>query len=85
MATRAGNIGVQSGTVYLWGVQLEIGSVATPLDYGGTPQQQLAQCQRFFQIVMTGGRASSPSGPMSIASPCPGRKCVPLQRQPSTR
>lgn len=43
-----GNIGVQSGTIQLWGVQLEIGSVATPLDYGGSPQQVLAQCQRFY-------------------------------------
>ena len=49
LAARSGNIGVQSGTINLWGVQLEIGSVATPLDYGGTPQQQLAACQRFYQ------------------------------------
>jgi hypothetical protein len=45
----AGGIGVQSGTVLMWGIQLEIGSVATPLDYGGSPQQQLAACQRFYQ------------------------------------
>jgi hypothetical protein len=44
----AGGIGVQSGSANLWGVQLEVGSVATPLDYGGSPQQQLAQCQRFY-------------------------------------
>ena len=50
LSATAGNIGVQSGTVYLWGVQLEIGSVATPLDYGGTPQQQLAACQRYYQV-----------------------------------
>src|SRR5215472_14064140 len=43
-----GNIGVQSGIVKIWGVQLELGSVMTPLDYGGSPQQQLAACQRFF-------------------------------------
>jgi len=48
-ATIAGNPGVQTGTVQLWGVQLETGSVATPLDYGGSPQQQLAQCQRYFE------------------------------------
>jgi hypothetical protein len=48
-AAVAGNPGVQSGTINLWGVQLEIGSVATPLDYGGSPQQQLAECQRFYQ------------------------------------
>jgi len=41
-------IGVQSGTVQLWGVQLEVGSVMTALDYGGSPQQQLAQCQRYY-------------------------------------
>src|SRR5215471_3457809 len=35
-------VGQQSGTVQLWGVQLELGSVMTPLDYGGSPQQQLA-------------------------------------------
>jgi len=56
-------IGVQSGTVQLWGVQLEIGSVMTPLDYGGSPQQQLAQCQRFYQ---TG--ALWLAGPITTAS-----------------
>jgi hypothetical protein len=43
----AGGIGVQSGTFTLWGVQLEIGSVATPLEKPD-PQQDLAKCQRFF-------------------------------------
>ena len=47
-ATTSGSVGVQSGTINLWGVQLEVGSVMTALDYGGTPQQQLAQCQRFY-------------------------------------
>lgn len=45
-----GNIGVQSGTVRLWGIQLEIGTVATPLDKGGSPQAVLAECQRFYQV-----------------------------------
>ncbi len=44
----AGGIGVQSGTFTLWGVQLEIGSVATPLEKPD-PQQDLAKCQRFYQ------------------------------------
>lgn len=43
-----GGVGVQSGAVILWGVQLEIGTQATPLDAGGSPQQILAACQRFF-------------------------------------
>jgi hypothetical protein len=48
-AGRSGGIGVQSGTVQLWGVQLEIGSVATPMEKPD-PQQDLAKCQRFYQL-----------------------------------
>ena len=44
-----GNIGVQSGIVNLWGIQLEVGSVATPLEKPD-PQQDLAKCQRFYQV-----------------------------------
>jgi hypothetical protein len=47
-----GNIGVQSGTVQLWGLQLEIGSVATPLEKPD-PAQDLAKCQRFYQAGNT--------------------------------
>jgi hypothetical protein len=47
-ALRAGAIGVQSGTVFLWGVQLEIGSVATPLEKPD-PRYDLSNCQRFYQ------------------------------------
>jgi len=44
----SGNIGVQpNGNVSLWGVQLEIGSVATPLEKLD-PVTQLQQCQRFY-------------------------------------
>ena len=46
--TLSGNVGVQSGTINLWGVQLEVGSVATPLEKPD-PQQDLAKCQRFYQ------------------------------------
>jgi hypothetical protein len=55
-AAQAGNIGVQSGTIFLWGVQLEIGATATPLEKPD-PQQDLAKCQRFYQytgIVISG-------------------------------
>src|SRR5215467_1859135 len=61
----AGNIGVQSGTIYLWGVQLEIAqsgqTLPTPLDYGGSPQQQLAQCQRFYQLGTFYGQTNLPA------------------------
>jgi hypothetical protein len=52
-ASRAGSIGVQSGTFNLWGVQIEIGSVATPLEKPD-PQQDLAKCQRSYCIGMAG-------------------------------
>ena len=45
----AGNIGVQSGTIQMWGMQLEIGSVMTPLekiDFG----LDLKNCQRYYQV-----------------------------------
>ena len=45
--SRAGGIGVQSGTIQLWGVQLEIGSVATPLEKPDL-RYELANCQRFY-------------------------------------
>jgi hypothetical protein len=51
-AVRAGNVGVQSGAIGIWGVQLEIGPTATPLEKLD-PQVDLANCQRFYQ---TGGR-----------------------------
>jgi hypothetical protein len=47
-ATRSGSVGVQSGTVFLWGVQCEIGTQATPLEKPD-PRYDLANCQRFYQ------------------------------------
>lgn len=44
-----GGIGVQSYTLQLYGVQLELGNVATPLEKLDI-QTDLANCQRFFTI-----------------------------------
>jgi hypothetical protein len=49
----AGNIGVQSGTIQLWGVQLEIGSVDTPLEKPD-PQVDVANCRRFYSVTEIG-------------------------------
>jgi hypothetical protein len=45
---RSGGVGVQTGDIWIWGLQLEIGSVMTPLEHPD-PQQELAKAQRFFQ------------------------------------
>jgi invasion protein IalB len=47
--TVTAGVGVQSGVFNFWGMQLEIGSVATPLEKLD-PQQDLAKCQRFYQV-----------------------------------
>jgi hypothetical protein len=40
---------VQSGSINLWGVQLEIGSVVTPLEKLD-PADDLRHCQRFYCV-----------------------------------
>jgi hypothetical protein len=65
---RAANIGVQSYTLQLWGVQLEIGSTATPLEKPD-PQQDRAKCQRFYQVgqIAFQGYASAVQGVYATA------------------
>lgn len=45
-----GFVPTQSGTIQLWGVQLEIGAQATPLDKRD-PAMELELCQRFYQTI----------------------------------
>jgi hypothetical protein len=65
----SGSVGVQSGTITLWGIQLEIGSVATPLEKLD-PQQDLAKCQRFYctGTIYAGGYAPAGAQPRGSAS-----------------
>jgi len=53
-------VGVQSGTINLWGVQLEVGTAASPLEKR-TPQEELAECQRYYQTgsLLWGGAITS--------------------------
>ena len=69
----AGNIGVQSGTIQFWGVQLEVGSTATPLEKPD-PQQELAKCQRFYTVlrnVTFGGYAGQTTPAVWFSLPMP--------------
>lgn len=45
---RAAGLGVQSGTVVIWGVQIEPGTVMSALE-DRDPGRDLRDCQRFFQ------------------------------------
>jgi hypothetical protein len=48
LSVQGSSIGVQSGTVQVWGMQVEVGSIASPLEKPD-PQIDLAKCQRFYQ------------------------------------
>jgi hypothetical protein len=59
--TPSGNVGVQTGAVALWGVQLELGSTATPLEKLD-PRVDLANCQRFYQVGQFGMAITGTAG-----------------------
>jgi hypothetical protein len=44
------NLGIQTNTFDFWGLQVEYGSKATPFQTasGGSPQAELAMCQRYY-------------------------------------
>jgi hypothetical protein len=57
-AARASNIGLQNGFyVSFWGMQLEVGSAASPLELRST-RYELAECQRYYV----------PYGPLTFAA-----------------
>ena len=61
-ASRTNSIGVQNNTFDIWGVQVEEGSVATPFRRSGnTIQEELANCQRYYQRWNAASVGSRPS------------------------
>ena len=61
-------VGTSGATFYITGVQLEAGSVATPFEhrqYG----QELALCQRYYQIISTSGRSYTSDGYWGLSYP----------------
>jgi hypothetical protein len=71
-ASRAGNIGVQTAIIQLWGVQLELGGTATPLEKLD-PQQDLAKAQRFYctQAYSYQGLASTTAWAWTVVQTLP--------------
>jgi hypothetical protein len=52
-----------TGTLDVWGVQLEAGSTATAFQTAtGTIQGELAACQRYFQVIASGDQKSITTG-----------------------
>ena len=65
-------VGVQSGTWMIWGVQLEIGSVATPLE-ARDAADELFRCQFFYAIGQIYWEGYAVSGATILASAPPPR------------
>jgi hypothetical protein len=72
--TLAGSIGVQSATTTVYGRQLEVGSVATPLEKPD-PRYELANCQRFYTTGIVGiiAAAANPTNAIGVTTAFPVR------------
>jgi hypothetical protein len=75
--SRSGGVGVQSASINLWGVQLEVGPTASPLEKPD-PGYDAANCSRFFYKGQIVGGASMTSGqqlfvPISFSVPMRGQ------------
>jgi hypothetical protein len=86
-APLSGNIGTQSFTLQLWGLQLEIGATATPLE-ALDPEDDLRHCQRFFQSYTNCGMqgymaaaASITTSDYILSTPLRGNPTVTLSNQ----
>ena len=78
-ATRAGGIGVQSATISLWGVQVEIGTIVTLLEKPD-PRFDFDNCQRFYQIGNFSANGYTTTG---IVASLPVLFPVPMRAAPS--
>jgi hypothetical protein len=60
-ATRASSIGIQNFTASIWGVQVEYGSKATAFQTasGGSSEDELAMCQRYYHRFTGAGVGDS--------------------------
>jgi len=64
-------VGTNGATFYLTGVQLEVGTQATPYEWQGYPQQLVA-CQRYYSVATTRFRSDPfPSGTFGVTGSFP--------------
>ena len=73
-------VGTNGATFYITGVQLEIGTAATPFEYRNY-QQELAMCQRYFQIAGSGGYGSFDNSTTTIQMT--EKLIIPMRTQPT--
>jgi hypothetical protein len=73
-------VGTNGATFYITGVQLEIGTTATPFERR-LYNQELANCQRYYQIAIYAPLAGRSSGTSAIAVTLP--LAVPLRSSPT--
>jgi hypothetical protein len=67
--SRTGSIGIQTTTIDFWGIQLEIGSVATAFQTAtGTIQGELSACQRYYYLHASGDVQAISNGYMYSAT-----------------
>ncbi|HEY1441391.1 MAG TPA: hypothetical protein VGF65_11245 [Mycobacterium sp.] len=81
-AARSGNVGVQSGNIWLWGIQLELGAAATPLEKLD-PRVDLANAQRFYQSYSAPPLRGSASPSVATVSRMGMLLPVPMRAIPS--
>jgi hypothetical protein len=69
-AALSGGVGVQAGTIGVSGVQLEVGPAATTLE-AVDPQQELAKCQRYYQLgqIYLAGYSTAVSSLVGVSNP----------------
>jgi len=75
---RTGSLGIQSNTFDIWGVQVEYGSKATPFQTasGGSPQAELAMCQRYYETTYDIGTAPATATETGSYGFCVGTNTV---------
>ena len=89
-ATQNASMGIQNGTIDIWGVQVEAGSTATPFQIAtGTLQGELAACQRYYYRATATNGAYGTLSAVGIAqsttvAQIPLALPVPLRTTPSS-